>query len=63
MAQARPVPANRANENLSNLWLEGGRKQHYDQAKTHLDAAYEAEAEPRGLKRFWRILFDNSRTR
>lgn len=36
LAEHRPVPANRANEYLSNLVLEGGRHQHYDQARTRI---------------------------
>lgn len=39
IAERRPVPANRANEHLSNLVLEGGRKQHYDHAKTRIPDA------------------------
>ncbi len=37
IVERRPVPANRANEYLSNLILEGGRKQHYDQARTRIE--------------------------
>jgi len=36
IAERRPVPAGRANENLSNLVEEGGKKQHYDQASTRI---------------------------
>jgi hypothetical protein len=45
IAENRPVPANRANEYLSNLVLEGGRKQHYDRAKTRIPD--DAEARPK----------------
>jgi hypothetical protein len=34
--EQRPVPASRANEYLSNLVEEGGKKQHYDEAKTRI---------------------------
>ena len=34
--EQRPVPASRANEYLSNLVEEGGRKQHYEEAKTRI---------------------------
>ena len=39
IADKRPAPANRANEHLSNLVLEGGRKQHYDHARTRIPDA------------------------